>query len=326
MIRPIGFVVAIMLGFTSGVHSGVSSTLEYGAGLDNTYWSVEGSVFDCSFSQSIPGYGQAIFYHRAGEDIEFRLYSERNTMDYSAAQISMLPPPWRPSESSENLGEAMVRKGDVLLTLDSRRSNIFLHGLMEGRRPTITHHTGYDLQRFVRLYISDTSFEDYYPEYMRCVRQLLPMNFDQVRRMKVLFGSGEDKIDQTDQNILDRVIFYVLVDPRITAIYLDGHSDNVGRRYDNRQISLRRVIDVKNYMLAQGIADDLITTRFHGGRYPVADNKSPVGRAANRRVTIRLEMDDSIPIPENLKFPTSLPAGLTTSSNTSTKLMENNGL
>ena len=46
----------------------------------------------------------------------------------------------------------------------------------------------------------------------------------------------------------------------------------------------------------------MITTRFHGSRYPVADNSTPEGRAENRRVTIRLEMREDMPIPDDLLF------------------------
>lgn len=279
-----------------------SSVMEFGAGLEDSFWSVSGSVFECRFMQPVPGYGDVTFYHRAGEDIRFQLESDRNLMAYSEAQISLLPPAWRPAEYSEFLGMAEIRKKGPLLSLDSRRSNQFMHGLLEGKRPTITHHTRYDANRFVRIQVSSVEFERHYPEYMKCVRQLLPMNFDQVRRMKVFFASGEDKIDRPDQKTLDQVIFYVLNDPRVKAIYLDGHSDNVGRRYDNRQISKRRVEDVKRYLLKEGIKEELITDRFHGGRYPIANNATAKGRAENRRVTIRLEMDEEMAIPDHLLF------------------------
>lgn len=295
-------VIVLIMFLGSFASAQVSTSLEFGAGLRNTYWSVQGSVFECLFSQKIPDYGEAAFYHRAGEDIQFRLWSDRNLFDYSEASISLLPPPWRPAEKSEYLGTSPIKKGSPLLNLDSRRSNIFFHGLLEGRRPTITHHTSYDENRFIKLFVSSTGFEKYYPVYMSCVRQLLPMNFDQVKRLKVLFGSGEDKIDKADQAVLDRIIFYILNDPRVNAIYLDGHSDNVGRRYDNRQISLRRVNDVKRYLIEEGIQESLITSRFHGGRYPVENNKTAKGRSENRRVTIRLEMDEDMPIPEHLLF------------------------
>ncbi|WP_369857185.1 OmpA family protein [Candidatus Thalassolituus haligoni] len=276
--------------------------LEYGLDIYNTRWAVSGSVFDCQFSQTIPGYGSAVFLQRAGENVSFRLEATQNRMAYSDARVSLLPPPWRPAERTENLGTVRIRQETPLLALDTRRSNQFIHGLLEGKRPTISHQTWYDANRFVRVYVSGVTFQDYYPEFLDCISRLLPMNYDQVARSKVFFASGEDKIEKNDIKVLERVAYYIKHDPRVFALYLDGHSDSVGRRYDNRQVSKRRVEDVERYFVKQGIDPTMITTRFHGDRYPVASNKTVKGRNENRRVTIRLEMRDDMPIPDALKF------------------------
>ena len=288
-----------------------SAALEFGSSVENTRWTVSGSVFACRFEQDIPGYGQAVFYQQAGEDVLFQLETQRNLMDYSQARVSILPPPWQPSGKTENLGTSKIVKNNPNLSLDPERTNQFLHALLEGKWPAISHKAYYDDDRFIQVHVSAVSFADRYQEYLGCVSQLLPMNFGQVARSKVLFGNGEHNIDRTDMKTLDRIIFYIKHDPRVFAVYLDGHSDNVGRRYDNRQISKDRVEDVERYLIKQGINPDMITARFHGDRYPVATNKTAAGRAANRRVTIRLEQREDMPIPENLIY---IPPGKKTGS------------
>lgn len=276
--------------------------LLFRAGLDNTEWLLSGSVFECRFAQTVPDYGSAVFYHRAGEDVHFQLETSRNLMDYSNARVSILPPDWQPSVKTEFLGTARIVKDTPNLTLDHERTNRFLHALMEGKWPTISHKTYYDPQRYIRVQVAAFAFDDFYQDYLQCVKQLLPVNFDQVARSKVFFAAGENAIDRKDSKILDTIIFYIQHDPRVFAVYLDGHSDNQGRRYDQRQMSKARVEDVERYFIKQGINPDMITTRFHGGRYPVASNKTAKGRAANRRVTIRLEQRDDVPIPPELLF------------------------
>ena len=278
------------------------AVLEYGSSVENTQWMVSGSVFECRFEQSVPGYGKAVFYHEAGEDVEFRLETLKNLMDYSQAQVSILPPPWQPGARAERLGVAKLVKDTPNLSLDARRTNQFLHALLEGKWPAISHVTYYDPARFVQVHVSAVSFTDHYPKYLECVDQLLPMNFRQVARSKVLFKGGADKVDEEGMEMLDRIVFYIRNDPRVFAVYLDGHADNQGRRYDNRQISKARVEDVERYLIKQGINPDMITTRFHGDRYPVADNRTAAGRAENRRVTIRLEQRGDMPVPDNLIF------------------------
>ena len=113
---------------------------------------------------------------------------------------------------------------------------------------------------------------------------------------------SRDRLARRALDTLDRIIYYIKNDPRVTAVYLDGHTDNIGRRYDNRQISKRRVEAVERYFLVKGIAPEIITTRFHGSRYPVANNATAKGRAENRRVTVRLEIDKDMPLPDELVF------------------------
>lgn len=278
------------------------AALDYGGDIETTEWSVSGSVFECRFEQTLAGYGKAVFYHEAGEDVTFQLETLKNLMSYSQARVSILPPPWQPSARSEDLGVARIIKDTPNLRLDATRTNQFLHALLEGKWPAISHKTYYDQNRFVKVHLSAVSFPQFYQDYLDCVRQLLPVNYRQVARSKVLFASGEEQIDAADIKILDRIIFYIKNDPRIFAVYLDGHSDSVGRRYDNRQTSKVRVEDVERYFIKQGIDPEIVTTRFHGDRYPVASNKTAAGRAENRRVTIRIEQREDMPIPDNLLF------------------------
>jgi len=292
--------ILLLLLISPALHA--EAALEYGSGVENTVWAVSGSVFSCRFEQFIPDYGQGVFSQRAGEDVTFRLETVRNLMDYSQAQVSILAPPWQPSIRPENLGTARIVKESPNLSLDAERTNQFLHALLEGKWPAIAHKTYYDQNRFVKVHLSATGFKDYYRQYMQCVNQLLPLNFDQIARSKVLFGSGEEHVDKKDMAVLDRVIFYIKHDPRVFAVYLDGHSDNVGRRYDNRQTSKARVEDVERYLIKAGINPEMITTRFHGDRYPIANNATAAGRAQNRRVTIRLEQRADMEIPDDLLF------------------------
>lgn len=279
-----------------------AAALQYGSSIENTQWSVSGSVFSCRFEQPLPGYGTGVFFHEAGEDVQFRLESMNNLMALSRAQISIVPPPWQPSEKSENLGSAKLLKDNPNLTLDSNRSNRFMHALLEGKWPVISHHTAYDKNKFIQLHLSAVSFQDFYPTYLQCVVQLLPMNFRQVENSKIFFGIGDSTLDPNDKKILDKIIFYIESDPRVFAVYLDGHSDNAGRRFENREISRARVEQVERYLIKKGIKDELLSTRFHGDRYPIADNNTAKGRAQNRRVTIRLEMREDMPIPDHLLF------------------------
>ncbi len=89
--------------------------------------------------------------------------------------------------------------------------------------------------------------------------------------------------------MLDVALEYIKADPQVSRIELDGHSDNVGDRLSNRELSRQRVLAVQAYLVERGVDEDMISIRFHGERYPVANNNTREGREKNRRVTLRLE-------------------------------------
>jgi outer membrane protein OmpA-like peptidoglycan-associated protein len=279
-----------------------SFALQYGGGIENTEWKISGSIFECRFEQALPEYGKGVFYHQAGEDIIFRLEARKNLMKAGRASISIIPAPWHPSQKSQHLGYEDLIDGKPNLELDSARSNQFLHALLEGKQPIVTRRAYYDDSKYINIHLSAIHFKDFYSNYLACVDQLLPMNFSQIGRNKIYFGDGKEMLSPKDEALLDRVIFYMNNDPRVFAIYIDGHSDNRGRRYDNRQLSKRRAESVERYFIQKGVNPDIVTLRFHGQRYPIASNNTAAGRGQNRRVTVRLEQSENMEIPPELLF------------------------
>ena len=67
-----------------------------------------------------------------------------------------------------------------------------------------------------------------------------------------------------------------------------GHTDSVGSDAYNQRLSVRRAESVKAYMVSKGIEPNRVYTEGKGEKQPVADNKSPDGRAKNRRVEIEV--------------------------------------
>src|SRR5690606_41217362 len=63
-------------------------------------------------------------------------------------------------------------------------------------------------------------------------------------------------------------------------------------RLSNRELSRQRVLAVQAYLVERGVDKDMISIRFHGERYPVANNNTREGREKNRRVTLRLRSEE----------------------------------
>jgi outer membrane protein OmpA-like peptidoglycan-associated protein len=75
-------------------------------------------------------------------------------------------------------------------------------------------------------------------------------------------------------------------------IVIAGHSDATGHAQKNQQLSLARAESVRNWILGMSdIPARCIAVQGYGASQPIASNETAAGRAANRRVEIRLVPD-----------------------------------
>jgi outer membrane protein OmpA-like peptidoglycan-associated protein len=70
------------------------------------------------------------------------------------------------------------------------------------------------------------------------------------------------------------------------TITIEGHTDSQGTHEHNVDLSERRAQAVKDQLVSHGVAADRIKTVGIGPDRPIASNKTPEGRANNRRVEI----------------------------------------
>ncbi len=73
-----------------------------------------------------------------------------------------------------------------------------------------------------------------------------------------------------------------------TAVHVTGFTDSTGGDAYNQELSEGRAGSVSQYMRGQGISPARLHTNGMGKRNPIADNSTPEGRQANRRVQIEL--------------------------------------
>lgn len=69
-------------------------------------------------------------------------------------------------------------------------------------------------------------------------------------------------------------------------VLLVGHTDDTGDTRQNAELSERRAKAVAELFRAQGVADEQLYYQGAGETLPLADNRTPEGRARNRRVEI----------------------------------------
>ncbi len=261
----------------------------YGAGLQNSEWYLSESVFDCTLTHQVPGYGRAVFSHRAGEDLSFYLEADVPVMRPGRGLLMVEAPAWRPGEATRRVGYVDVNEAGRTVEVDNRAATVMVHGLLSGMAPTVTRRAWYS-DSAVRVRLSNINFAPRYQDYRRCVSGLLPVNFDQIRRSRIPFASGSTSLSASDRQLLDNIVAYVQADPTIERLFVDGHSDSIGSRIENGALSEERAKAVADYLTDAGLPGDLIIVRSHADQYRVS--RRP---ADNRRTTIRLQREGERP-------------------------------
>jgi outer membrane protein OmpA-like peptidoglycan-associated protein len=103
----------------------------------------------------------------------------------------------------------------------------------------------------------------------------------------LLFRSNASTLSDTARYILRQLAGTLNRYPE-TDLKIICHTDNTGQAELNRTLSERRARSVREWLVSQDVASARMTFRGEGDRYPAADNRTPEGRAQNRRVEIWL--------------------------------------
>ncbi|MBN1153566.1 OmpA family protein [candidate division KSB1 bacterium] len=99
----------------------------------------------------------------------------------------------------------------------------------------------------------------------------------------VNFNTGSASLTEESYKILDEVAAG-LVDNKEVDIEIRGYTDSVGSATANQKLSERRAKTVMQYLVNAGVEASRMSAKGYGEKDPVATNKTPEGRAENRRI------------------------------------------
>ncbi|OOC50976.1 OmpA/MotB family protein [Thioalkalivibrio versutus] len=112
-------------------------------------------------------------------------------------------------------------------------------------------------------------------------------------RDDILFGTAEADLRPDGQSLLQDLL--PILEDHPGTITVEGHTDNIPiateRFPSNWELSSIRASGVVRYLVARELDAAQLRAVGLADTRPVADNASPEGRAANRRVSLMLETD-----------------------------------
>jgi len=104
----------------------------------------------------------------------------------------------------------------------------------------------------------------------------------------IKFATNKDIILKPSFPLLDQIASVMRENPSYKLI-INGHTDNVGDEYKNKDLSERRSYAVKSYLAKRGVEESRMKAKGFGDTMPVADNKTAKGKKENRRVEFIVE-------------------------------------
>ncbi|MBI2061437.1 MAG: OmpA family protein [Nitrospirae bacterium] len=111
---------------------------------------------------------------------------------------------------------------------------------------------------------------------------------------KVNFRTGAADILPVSYSILDAVVDVMKKYPQF-RVRVEGHTDNVGGRKRNIELSQDRAEAVTKYLESKGVDESRLEAKGYADTVPLADNESAEGRSKNRRVEFTILAGQSAP-------------------------------
>jgi len=103
----------------------------------------------------------------------------------------------------------------------------------------------------------------------------------------IYFQTGKAEIKDKSKPKLDEAISILKKYPDL-RLEVVGHTDNVGKRAYNVELSKQRADAVRDYLVSNGVDSSRLETRGAGPDEPVADNGTKTGRSKNRRIEFKV--------------------------------------
>jgi outer membrane protein OmpA-like peptidoglycan-associated protein len=106
---------------------------------------------------------------------------------------------------------------------------------------------------------------------------------------RVKFSFDAATIPPEAAAILDDLAAKVKALDKTVYLEIEGHTDSIGSEQYNYELGLKRAEAVLRYLNERGgLPLHLMSVISYGETKPVADNRTPDGRARNRRVVVRV--------------------------------------
>ncbi|WP_348645822.1 OmpA family protein [Legionella maioricensis] len=254
--------------------------------MGDEQWRMSGNPIRCGLSLMIPNYGIGYFEQYATKPPHFILRKWDQVQRALPAQVVARPPVWKPFGQSFWVTRSFIKPGAYGIFLPREPTLKLLTYLSQGYQANFNYQSEEGFG--VTVALSPIRFQKVYSRYQRCLGNLLPFNYEQVKESVFHFDVDSKLLTDADKEQLRRIAQYAEADVQIEVIRIVGYADESGRKGYNNAVSQFRAEAVKHYLLWLGVPKKKLSVTWYGALKPIARNDTDEGRAANRRVVVNL--------------------------------------
>lgn len=102
----------------------------------------------------------------------------------------------------------------------------------------------------------------------------------------IVFDTAKDTLKPESDAALGLIVQYLDDKPAVTLLRIEVHSDNAGSEDFNLKLTQKRALSVGMALVAKGVSCKRLIAVGFGSQKPVADNRTPEGKAQNRRTEL----------------------------------------
>ena len=284
-------IMFLLYGVLVSMPVNVSAALrQYNAKIEHSDWQFKDeSRLQCTLKHKLPGYGEAMFRSFASKQLnmEFELDMLLLPKSYSVAAVYSVPPKWMPGQVQRTIADMPIRK-QYNSDLPEQASWTMLTELEKGFWPTIYYQDWYNPYDRVAVGLNASNFATPYKKFVQCVANLLPYNFQDIAYTVLTYDFNNTNLTKYSQKRLAMIGEYLKEDTDLELVLLDGYTDSFGGRAINKELSIRRAVEIKAFLSSMGVLPERIEITGHGERRHISPNTNESTRAKNRRVVIRM--------------------------------------
>jgi len=263
----------------------------YMSPMEKSRWVISAnSKLRCEIQHQIPRFGKAVFYQESGRPLKFKVVSDHHFQKDLAISFRSVTANWKGVQAQTELGQFKTTgANNPLLSVHDNTARHAYFELQQGYQPSLFFVDPEDGSNLVSVILSTVRFRDVEADFGRCLTNLHPYHFEDIKTARVHFEFDEEfPKEHEEDRALSKMLDYLAVDKSVQKLIISGHADFKGSECYNETLSARRAWYVYDYLVQSGVDPKLLQVEFFGESSPLDKGRDDNARAANRRVSVTL--------------------------------------